>query len=169
MREWTRRLFALALFSGLSACGGSDEITMNLPQNTVQEAQTDSHITILAKAVGAVDVQESLFGTGPFAVVAPTNAASAALLIELGDTSQLLANAASLSRVSTHGVVSSRLLKGEVPTGLAVTTVQGGSLAVSSTLAITDARGRTSNISAADVLASNGVIHVIDQVLRPAP
>ena len=63
MREWTRRLFALALFSGLSACGGSDEITMNLPQNTVQEAQTDSHITILAKAVGAVDVQESLFGT----------------------------------------------------------------------------------------------------------
>ena len=143
---------------------------MNLPQNTVQEAQTGGLITILARVVGAADVQESLFGTGPFAVVAPTNAASAALLIELGDTSQaLLTNAASLSRVPTYGAVSSRLLKGEVPTGLAVTTVQGGSLAVSSTLAITNARGRTSNISAADVLASNGVIHVIDQVLRPAP
>ena len=106
----------------------------------------------------------------PFAVVAPTDAVSAALLIELGDTSQaLLANAISLSRVPTYGAVSSRLLKGELPTGFVVTTVQGGSLAVSSTLAITDARGRTSNISAADVLASNGVIHVIDQVLRPAP
>ena len=172
MRERSRRLFAPALVSGLSACSGSDEITLNLPQNTVQVAQTGSLFAIPAKAVGAGDVRGSLFGADPSTIFVPTNAASAALLTELGVTRQaLLADAASLPRVATHGVVSSGLSKGEVPAGLAITTVEGGSFAVSSPLAITDARGRgrTSNISAADVLSGNGVIHVIDKVLRPAP
>ena len=170
MRERSRRLFAPALVSGLSACSGSDEITLNLPQNTVQVAQTGSLFAIPAKAVGAGDVRGSLFGADPSTIFVPTNAASAALLTELGVTRQaLLADAASLSRVATYGVVSSRLSKGEVPAGLAITTVEGGSFAVSSPLAITDARGRTSDISAADVLSGNGVIHVIDKVLRPAP
>ena len=175
MRERSRRLFAPALVLGLSACSGSgsgsDEKTMNWPQNTVRATQTGSLFTIPAKAVGAGKVQGSLFGTDPSTVFAPTNAASAALLTELGVTRQaLLADAASLSRVATYGS-SSRLSKGEVPAGLAITTVEGGSFAVSSPLAITDARGRgrTSNISAADVLSGNGVIHVIDKVLRPAP
>jgi uncharacterized surface protein with fasciclin (FAS1) repeats len=54
-----------------------------------------------------------------------------------------------------------------VPIGAAITTVQGGTFTVDANLAITDGSGRIANIVATDVLASNGVIHVIDKVLLP--
>jgi uncharacterized surface protein with fasciclin (FAS1) repeats len=59
------------------------------------------------------------------------------------------------------------VLKADVPVGAAITTLQTGTFTVDGTLAITDQRARKSNIVATDVLASNGVIHVIDKVLMP--
>jgi uncharacterized surface protein with fasciclin (FAS1) repeats len=56
-----------------------------------------------------------------------------------------------------------------VPVGIAITTVQGETFTVNSSLVITDQQDRTANITATDVLASNGVIHVIDAVILPAP
>ena len=81
----------------------------------------------------------------------------------------MLASNALLTQVLTYHVLPSRVLKAGVPVGPAITTVQGGSFTVDASLAITDARARKSNITATDVLTSNGVIHVIDKVLLPAP
>lgn len=101
---------------------------------------------------------------------APTNTAFAALLSELGVSKEaLLANKALLTKVLTYHVVSGRVLKADVPVGAAVTTLQGETLTVNASLAITDQRGRSANIIATDVLTSNGVIHAIDKVILPKP
>ena len=80
-----------------------------------------------------------------------------------------LADTALLTKVLTYHVVPGLVLKAEVPVGPAITTVQGESFTVSAALAITDRRARVSNIVATDVLTGNGVIHVVDKVILPAP
>jgi uncharacterized surface protein with fasciclin (FAS1) repeats len=113
---------------------------------------------------------DTLNAAGPFTVFAPTNAAFAKLLTELGVTKeQLLANKALLTQVLTYHVLPARVLKAEVPVGTAITTVQGQTFTVDASLAITDQRGRKAAITATDVLARNGVIHVIDTVILPRP
>jgi len=118
--------------------------------------------------VVAAGLVTTLQGTGPFTVFAPTNAAFAALLTELGlSKADLLANTALLTKVLTYHVVPARVLKAEVPTNTAITTVQGQSFTVSPSLVITDQNMRTSNITGADVFTSNGVIHVVNKVILP--
>jgi uncharacterized surface protein with fasciclin (FAS1) repeats len=74
-----------------------------------------------------------------------------------------------LTKVLTYHVVSGRVLKAGVPVGTPIPTLQGDTFTVSAALAITDKRGRVANITGTDVLTSNGVIHVIDKVILPAP
>lgn len=172
MLDWTRRLFTLALVSSLAACGGSDEITLDPPQNIVQVAQTDSRFTVLAEAVVAADLAAALSAPGPLTVLAPTNDAFNALLTELGITkAQLLADKPLLTAVLQYHVLGAQVLRADVPLGRAVTPLAGGIFKVDSTvggLVITDGRNRKANITATDIRASNGVIHVIDKVLLPA-
>ena len=131
-------------------------------------AQATPEFSILVEAVVAANLADTLSGTGPFTVFAPTDAAFAALLTELGVTKEaLLADTALLTSVLTYHVVPSLVLAADVPFGTPVTTVEGGTFTVASTLAITDGRNRTSNITTTDVFASNGVIHVIDKVILP--
>jgi len=66
-------------------------------------------------------------------------------------------------------VLSGRVLKADVPVGSAVGTVEGGTFTVDAGLDITDQRGRRAGIVGTDVLTSNGVIHVVDKVILPAP
>ena len=61
------------------------------------------------------------------------------------------------------------MLRAEVPVGSDITTLQGDSFTVDASLVITDQRARTASIVATDVFTSNGVIHVIDRVILPAP
>jgi len=133
-------------------------------------AGTPAEFTVLVDAVVAANLADTLSGTGPFTVFAPTDAAFASLLTDLGVTkAQLLADTALLTKVLTYHVVEGVVLKAEVPIGAAIPTVQGGTFTVSSNLAITDQSGGISNIVATDTLASNGVIHVIDKVILPRP
>lgn len=67
----------------------------------------------------------------------------------------------------TYHVVPSRVLEAQVPIGSPVMTVETGMITVNASLAIADERGRSSNIVATDVFATNGVVHVIDKVLLP--
>jgi uncharacterized surface protein with fasciclin (FAS1) repeats len=81
----------------------------------------------------------------------------------------LLADIPLLTKVLTYHVLPGRVLRAQVPVGPAITTLQGETFTVDSTLAITDRRGRRAGITATDVFTSNGVIHVLDRVILPAP
>lgn len=167
-----RKLMAAALAGSgtlvLAGCGGSDG-----PGNLVEVAQSRSEFSILVEAVVAAGLAGTLSGPGPFTVFAPTDTAFAALLTELGVTkAQLLADRALLTTVLTYHVLPARVPASAVPgvLGQPVTTVQGGAFKIESSggLKITDGRNRVATITATDVDASNGVIHVIDRVLLPA-
>jgi len=152
-----------------------DKVILPADKNIVQTAQAlaaanPAEFTILVEAVVAANLVTTLSGTGPFTVFAPTDAAFAALLTELNLTkAALLANTALLTKVLTYHVVAGRVFKADVPVGAPITTVQTETFSISAGFQITDARARTSKIIGTDTLTSNGVIHVIDKVLLPAP
>ena len=147
-----------------------DKVLLPADKTLVQTVLATPALSILGEAVVAAGLVDTLNGTGPFTVFAPTNDAFAALLAELGVTKdQLLANKPLLTQVLTYHVLAGRVLKADVPVNTPITTVQGGSFSVSPALSITDQRGRSAAIVATDVLASNGVAHVIDKVILPAP
>lgn len=145
-----------------------DKVLLPADKDIVATASALPDFSILVEAVVAAGLVTTLQGTGPFTVFAPTNAAFAALLTELGvSKAELLANTALLTKVLTYHVVPARVLKAEVPVNTAITTVQGQTFTINSSLVITDQNMRTSNITAADVFTSNGVIHVVDKVILP--
>ena len=147
-----------------------DKVILPADKNIVETAIATPTFSILVDAVVAAGLADTLSGPGPFTVFAPTDDAFAALLTELNITrDELLSDTALLTQVLTYHVVPGRVLKADVPVGTPITTVQGETFTVGATLAITDQRDRTANITATDVLASNGVIHVIDKVILPAP
>jgi uncharacterized surface protein with fasciclin (FAS1) repeats len=172
MLSWIKRTLAaglLAGLAGLTACGGgsSDE------DPTVAQTLTSyPEFSILAEAVAAAELTPALGNTGArLTLFAPTNDAFAALLSELGLTqAQLLANKPLLTRVLTYHVLGQAVTSPQVPTGQAITTLQGGSLTAArggAGLVLTDERGRTSRVTRADLHARNGVVHVIDRVVLP--
>ena len=147
-----------------------DRVLLPANRNIVQTAQALPQFSILVEAVVAANLQGALSGPGPLTVFAPTNDAFAALLAELGVTkAQLLANTPLLTKVLTYHVLPARVLKADIVPGTPVTTLQGETFTVSPALAITDQRGRSAAITGTDVLASNGVVHVIDRVILPRP
>ncbi len=137
--------------------------------NIVQVAQSNKDFSTLVSAVQAADLVTTLEGTGPFTVFAPTNAAFAALPQATLQTLLQPANKATLAGILTYHVVAGDLKAADVKPG-SVKTVNGASFTVNSTggkLTITDGKGNTANIVTTDIMASNGVIHVIDAVLLP--
>ncbi len=148
-----------------------DKVILPADKNVVQTAIASApEFSILVEAVTAAGLGTALSAPGPLTVFAPTNAAFGLLLTELGLTKQqLLANVPLLTTVLTYHVVNSRVFKVVVPIGAPIATLETGTFTVSSALVITDERARTSNLAATDILTSNGVIHVVDKVLLPAP
>ncbi|MDI1325861.1 MAG: fasciclin domain-containing protein [Brevundimonas sp.] len=151
---------------------------MSPNETIVANAAKASNLTTLVSAVTAAGLGETLSGTGPFTVFAPDNAAfqkvPAATLTNL----MAPAGKADLTKILTYHVVPGRLTAADIASqaqaggGTAtLTTVQGEELKVSAgpnnTWVITDAKGGTSTITQADVMQSNGVVHVVDTVLMP--
>ncbi|WP_229512873.1 fasciclin domain-containing protein [Massilia sp. AB1] len=130
--------------------------------NLVQMAQANPLFSSLVAAVVAADLQGTLSGSGPFTVFAPTDAAFAAAPSNL--------STAQLRTVLTYHVLPSQVLSTQIPFGTPVATVSGQSLVFTSGTppTIRDTTAVQARISAVDVRASNGVIHVIDKVLIPA-
>jgi uncharacterized surface protein with fasciclin (FAS1) repeats len=119
----------------------------------------------LAAALTAADLVTTLKGAGPFTVFAPTDAAFAKLPAGTVDSLLEPENKAMLQAVLKYHVVSGKVLAADVVKISKATTLQGQDLTVTvsgSTVKINDA-----TVTAADVIASNGVIHVIDTVLLP--
>jgi len=134
------------------------------------------HTTLVA-AVKAADLVSTLKGTGPFTVFAPTNAAFDKL--PAGTVATLLKpeNKAQLAKILTYHVVAGNLDAAAVVAAIkagngkaVVTTVSGGKLTASlvkDKVMLTDESGKTAYVVAADLKASNGVVHVIDGVVLP--
>ena len=132
--------------------------------NIVEVAQGNPEFSTLVTAVTAAGLGEALSGAGPLTVFAPTNAAFEALPAGLLQKLLLPENKETLTKILTYHVVAAKVMAADVKAG-DVTTLEG------STFAITTEGGvkvNASNVTATDVPASNGVIHVIDAVLVPA-
>lgn len=120
--------------------------------------------TTLVAAVGAAGLAETLKGPGPFTVFAPTDAAFAAL--PAGTVEDLLKpeNKDKLVAILTYHVVSGAVMSTDLTEGMKAATVNGAELTIT-----LDGGAKVNGvaISAADIKATNGVIHVIDAVLMP--
>ncbi len=147
-------------------------------KNIIQNAVNSKDHTTLVAAVKAAGLVDTLEGAGPFTVFAPTNAAFAKLPAGTVDTLLKPANKAALTKVLTYHVVPGRMtaagLMKAVKDGEGeahLKTVAGETLTVKQAgpgkLTVSDAKGDVANVTIADVLQSNGVIHVIDTVLLP--
>jgi transforming growth factor-beta-induced protein len=127
-------------------------------------AEAGSFTTLLA-AAEAAGLVETLSGEGPLTVFAPTDDAFAAALADLGLTAEeLLADTETLTSILTYHVVAGEVLSGDLTDGMTAVTVNGAEITVDLTDGV-KINGAT--VTTADIKASNGVIHVIDQVLLP--
>ena len=136
----------------------------------VQMAQANPAFSTLVQAVVTADLAGTLGGAGPFTVFAPTNDAFAAALGELGLTPAQLLASPDLAAILTYHVLGAAVRAADVvalPKPAVVTTVQGGTFTIDADLRLVDGRGRIAGLVATDIEASNGVIHVIDNVLLP--
>ncbi len=147
-------------------------------KNIIQNAVNSKDHTTLVAAVKAAGLVDTLEGTGPFTVFAPTNMAFGKLPAGTVESLVKPENKATLTKILTYHVVPGRLTAASLMKsvkaggGMAhLKTVEGEDLTVEQSgpgrLAVTDAKGDVSTITIADVLQSNGVIHVIDTVLLP--
>ena len=134
-------------------------------KNIVDIAASDSNFETLVTAVKAAGLVETLSGDGPFTLFAPTNEAFAAL--PKGTLEKLLKpeNKEALQKVLTYHVVSGSVASSDLKSG-DVDTVEGTSVKVK--VAGDSISVNESKVTKADIKASNGIIHVIDQVLLPA-
>ena len=115
----------------------------------------------LATALQAAGLVETLKGPGPFTVFAPTDAAFAK--VPKAQLDALLADKAKLAQVLTYHVVAGKVMAADVKAGK-VKTVQGSELTIGTTGGVTVDNAK---VTATDIVADNGVIHVIDSVVIP--
>ena len=130
-------------------------------KDIVETAVAAGNFKTLAAALQAADLVDTLKGTGPFTMFAPTDAAFAK--IPKQDLDALLADKTKLAAVLTYHVVPGKVMSTDVKAGK-VKTVEGSSLTVST---MSGVKVDNAKVTAVDIAADNGVIHVIDTVLMP--
>ncbi|MBX3635301.1 MAG: fasciclin domain-containing protein [Rubrivivax sp.] len=130
-------------------------------KDIVDTAVAAGKFTTLATALKAAGLVDTLKGPGPFTVFAPTDEAFAK--VPKADLDALLADKAKLTAVLTYHVVPGKVMAADVKAGQ-VATVQGGKLTLGTMGGVTVDNAR---VVQADIVASNGVIHVIDSVVIP--
>lgn len=185
---------ATALALGLSALGACSSMSnagsevaasttivggaaMYPSRNIIENAVNSNDHTTLVAAVKAAGLVDTLSGPGPFTVFAPTNNAFAKLPAGTVDSLLQPANRSSLQSVLTYHVIPGRVtaagLVDLIKAGggkVQLTTVQGGRLTAGlsgNRVMLTDAKGGIAHVTQADIMQSNGVIHVTDAVSLP--
>lgn len=171
--------FAAALLVAACSSDGDDEsaTTTEAPTETtaapddaaaeaniVETAVAAGDFTTLVTAVEAAGLAETLSGEGPYTVFAPTDAAFEAL--PAGTLDELLADPDALANVLTYHVVDGDVMAADLSDGMEVEALNGETLTITvdgDTVKVNDA-----TVTTADIVTSNGVIHVIDTVLVPA-
>ena len=154
----------LLLAASLILAGATLSARAEEKKDIVDVASGNKDFSTLVAAVKAAGLVETLKGDGPFTVFAPTNAAFAALPEGTVETLLKPENKAKLAGILTYHVVAGKVMAADVKSG-EVATVQGSKakLAVKEGSVMIDG----AKITATDIVASNGVIHVIDKVILP--
>jgi uncharacterized surface protein with fasciclin (FAS1) repeats len=168
-------LIALGLLGAAGGVSGASSTTTSAgtmatsSKSVVQIAEHNPEFSKIVAALKAAGLVRTLDGKGPFTVFAPTNRAFAAL--PKGTLRTLLepANKSELASILTYHVVPGRLKASQIRSG-PVKTVNGATLTVNSAngkVTITDGKGTTVQVIKTNIVASNGVVHVINGVLLP--
>ncbi|MBK8881413.1 MAG: fasciclin domain-containing protein [Bacteroidales bacterium] len=139
-----------------------DEDKPSATKDIIQVAQSKSNLSTFVTAVNAAGLTSALKGTGPFTVFAPSNAAFANL--DAATLEALLADPAALADLLKYHVVSGEKMSGSLASGAVSTLLSGKSINVTVSGGMVTLNG-TSGVETADLDASNGVIHIIDEVL----
>jgi len=149
-------IFVSMLSIGMSAAEDEEMKTI------IETAADDGNFNTLVSAIGAAGLTDTLNGEGPFTVFAPTDEAFDSLFasveIDMNDIE-------TLTEVLTYHVAAGEYMAADVVNMTSIPTLQGGNL----TIEVTDEGVMVggANVTATDILCSNGVIHVIDAVLMP--
>lgn len=151
---------ALGLGFSLNASAGDMAKAKNA--DIVDTAVAAGDFKTLAKALQAAGLVDTLKGAGPFTVFAPTDEAFAKL--PAGTLDALLKDKAKLTKVLTYHVVPGKVTSADVVKLTSAKTVEGQSLPIDTSSGV---KVGGAKVVKADVMASNGVIHVIDSVLIP--
>jgi transforming growth factor-beta-induced protein len=145
--------------------------TLVPPTQDIVEIAIDAGFTKLAEALTEAGLVETLQGEGPFTVFAPTDAAFDALYQRLGVGSPAEIDDATLEAVLTYHVLGARVFSSDLTDGATPETLQSGTVTINIgdnvTLADMDSESADAVVASADILGTNGVIHVIDQILLP--
>lgn len=131
-------------------------------KDIVDTAVEAGSFNTLAKALTEAGLVETLKGQGPFTVFAPTDEAFAKLPV--GTLESLLQDKAKLTAVLTYHVISGKVMAAEVMRLDQAKTVQGQIVRISTMGGV---KVNEANVIKTDIIASNGVIHVIDKVILP--
>ena len=173
---------ALALVMSVSTVTAIAQVTvggapMSANKDIIDNAVNSKDHTTLVAAIKAAGLVETLKGPGPFTVFAPTNAAFTALPAGTVDTLLKPESKPALTKVLTYHVVAGKMDAASLTKAItagggkaSLKTVSGGTLtamAAGGKVTVTDESGGSANVTIADVMQSNGVIHVVDKVLLP--
>ena len=161
MKAATRIAFASLLVLALSAPALADDHGMQ--KDIVDTAVEAGSFNTLATALEAAGLVGTLKGEGPFTVFAPTDEAFAK--IPEDQLNALLADTEQLTAVLTYHVVAGKVTAADVVELDTATTVQGSDIDI--TVSDSGVMVDNANVVTTDIMASNGVIHVIDSVILP--
>jgi uncharacterized surface protein with fasciclin (FAS1) repeats len=185
MIKTTLRVLAVSAILGITAVAGTSYAAnpkvggaaMLPTRNIIENAVNSKDHTTLVAAVKAAGLVETLEGPGPFTVLAPTNEAFAAL--PAGTVANLLKpeNKATLVKILECHVIPAKAMAADI---MSMAKAEGGTHVVDTVggcklslkadggkVTVTDENGNVADVTIADVVQSNGVIHVIDKVLLP--
>jgi len=152
-------LVMLFAISTLAFAGGYSKPVKN---DIVETATSAGNFGTLLTAVQVAGLEETLKGDGPFTLFAPTDEAFAQ--IPKDQLNALLKDKEALTKVLTYHVVAGKVTARDVVKLDSAKTVEGQSIAISSQDGV---KVNDANVIKADIMASNGVIHVIDKVIIP--
>ena len=174
LRKFAPLVVVIALVAAACSSDSSDTTTTTVAATTTTAPVTSSTIvdvateagsfTTLLAAVEAAGLVETLQGDGPFTVFAPTDDAFAAL--PAGTVEALLADIPALTDILLYHVVAGEVLAADVVGLDAAATVQGSDIAISVADGMVMLNGNATVVTT-DIMADNGVIHVIDAVILP--
>ncbi|HRQ64315.1 MAG TPA: fasciclin domain-containing protein [Xanthomonadaceae bacterium] len=164
MTTFLRPLALLAFSAVLALSAQANDYSGHSKNDIVDIAAGNDDFSTLVAAVQAAGLVDTLKGEGPFTVFAPTNAAFAALPAGTVETLLKPENREQLIAILTYHVVPGRVMAADVVGLSSAGTVNGKNITIDTSNGV---KVDNANVTATDITASNGVIHVIDAVILP--